>query len=108
MLAINSMPDHIHMLFGFRTTESMADLMKAVKKDSTDWINSQRFTRGKFLWQDGYGAFSYEKKRVPGIIEYILSQEEHHKKFSWSEEYKNLLKEFEIDYDERYLFHDPL
>jgi len=70
LLAINTMPDHLHMFFGFRPTESIADLMQAVKKDSSDWINQEKFTTRKFHWQDGYGAFSYKKKRVPGIINY--------------------------------------
>lgn len=107
LLAINTMPDHLHMLFGFRTTESIADLMQAVKKDSSDWINQQKFTARVFHWQDGYGAFSYEKKRVPGLINYILNQEEHHKKISRREEYIELLKEFEVEFDERYIFKDP-
>ena len=108
MLAINTMPDHLHMFFGFRPTDILSDLMKSVKKDTTDWINSQRFTRGKFLWQDGYGAFSYDKQRVPGVINYILNQEEHHNKITWADEYKGLLREFGVDFDERYLFSDPV
>lgn len=107
MIAINSMPDHLHMLFGMRTHESIADIMQYVKKDSTDWINEEHLTKNKFHWQDGYGAFSYEKTRIPGLVKYIMNQQEHHKKISRHDEYINLLNEFEIDYDERYLFKDP-
>ncbi len=108
MLAINTMPDHLHMFFGMRPTQSLADLMEEVKGGSSEWINKQRFTPVPFRWQDGYGAFSYEKKRSQGMINYILNQEEHHKKISRHEEYIQLLKEFEIDYDERYVFKDPI
>ncbi len=106
MVAINSMPDHLHMAIGLRTHESIADLMKAVKGDSSEWINKQGFTNKKFNWQDGYGAFSYNKNKVPGLVKYIMNQEEHHKKVSRHEEYICLLKEFEIDFNEKYLLKD--
>jgi putative transposase len=107
MLAINSMPDHFHMLIGFRPTQSIAELMKNVKACSSEWINQENFTKKKFNWQDGYGAFSYAKSDVKNVARYIANQEQHHRKKSFQEEYRQLLKEFEIDFDERYLFHDP-
>jgi putative transposase len=104
MLAINGMPDHVHILFGFRPSQSLSDLMQDIKGSSSKWINEKRFIKGKFSWQEGYGAFSYSKSDLPKVIQYIRNQEEHHKKKSFIEEYKDLLKEFEIDYEERFVF----
>ena len=98
VLQINGMPDHIHIFFGMRPTQSISDLMKQVKQDSSKWINNNQFS-----WQAGYGAFSYSKSEVPRIIKYIVNQEEHHRIKSLEEEYKMLLEEFEVDYDERYM-----
>jgi REP element-mobilizing transposase RayT len=107
LLAINGVKDHVHLLVGMRPTQSMADLMKHVKGDSSEWINKKRFVKGQFEWQDGYGAFSYSKDRVPYVINYIWNQEQHHQKISFLDEYKALLREFEIDFDEKYLFKEP-
>ena len=98
------MPDHVHILFGFRPSQSLSDLMQDIKGSSSKWINEKRFIKGKFSWQEGYGAFSYSKSDLPNEIQYIKNQEEHHKKRSFIEEYEDLLKEFEIDYDERFVF----
>ncbi len=104
LLAINGMPDHIHILFGFRPIQSLSDLMQDIKGSSSKWINEKRFIRGKFSWQEGYGAFSYSKAEIPKIIQYINHQQEHHKRTTFIEEYLGLLKEFDIDYDDRFLF----
>lgn len=98
------MPDHVHILFGMRPTQSISDLMKQVKQDSSKWINDRRFTKGRFSWQAGYGAFSYSKDQLPRVINYIKNQEEHHQKISFRDEYINLLKEFDIDYNDSFLF----
>lgn len=107
MIAINSMPDHLHMLFGMRPTQSLSDLMRIVKGDSSEWINSQKFTRIPFRWQEGYGAFSYEKNKISTVATYIENQEIHHQKKTFLEEYRGFLDEFEIDFDDRYLFKEP-
>ncbi|HYC84768.1 MAG TPA: IS200/IS605 family transposase [Chryseosolibacter sp.] len=104
MLAINGMPDHVHILFGFRPSQSLSDLMQDIKGSFSKWINEKRLTKETFSWQEGYGAFSYRKSDVQGIIRYIKTQEEHHKRKSFIKEYEAVLKEFEIDYDERFLF----
>ena len=98
------MPDHIHMLFGFRPAQSLSDLMQDIKGSSSTWINKNGFVAGKFNWQEGYGAFSYAKSDLPKVIKYIENQQQHHKKKNFTDEYKTLLKEFEIDYDDRYIF----
>lgn len=71
MLQINGMPDHVHILFGMRPTQSLSDLMKYVKQRSSSWINDERLVGGKFSWQEGYGAFSYAKSQLPQVIRYI-------------------------------------
>lgn len=98
------MPDHVHILFGFRPSQSLSDLMQDIKGSSSKWINEKRFIKGKFSWQEGYGAFSYSKSELPKVIQYIRNQEEHHKKRTFIEEYEDLLKEFEIEYDKRFVF----
>jgi REP element-mobilizing transposase RayT len=103
VLQINGMPDHIHILFGMRPTQSLSDLMKFVKQDSSKWINSKALVNGKFSWQTGYGAFSYSKSDVQNVIYYIKNQEEHHRKASFKEEYLKLLKEFDIEYEDHYV-----
>jgi REP element-mobilizing transposase RayT len=104
LLAINGMPDHLHIFFGMRPTQSISELIQKVKGDSSGWINEKRFIGSKFAWQEGYGAFSYSKSQVSQVIKYIQSREQHHKKKTFLEEYKDFLKAFEIDYDERFLF----
>ena len=75
-----------------------------VKEDSSKWINNKRFVNGKFSWQSGYGAFSYSKSQLPRVVKYIVDQEKHHKKKSFLEEYEELLKIHEVEYDQRYIF----
>jgi putative transposase len=104
LLAINGMPDHVHVLFGLRPSQSLSDLMQDIKGSSSKWINDKKFIRGKFSWQEGFGAFSYSKPDLPDVIRYINNQAIHHKRITFSEEYLELLREFEIDYDDRYLF----
>jgi putative transposase len=104
VLQINGMPDHIHLLFGFRPTQSLSDLLQMVKQDSSIWINERRFIKGKFNWQSGYGAFSYTKSHLPRVIRYIQNQELHHQKKTFLEEYKELLRIHEVEYDKRFIF----
>jgi len=104
LLAINGMPDHIHILVGLRPTQSISDLMQDIKGSSSKWINLKKFLKIKFEWQEGYGAFSYSKSQIINIIQYIKNQENHHKSKSFRKEYLEILKEFEIDYNENYIF----
>ena len=107
LLSINGMPDHLHLFFGMRPSQSISDLMKHVKGESSEWINNQKFTSSKFNWQEGYGAFSYAKSQVDAVVKYINNQEEHHRKKTFLEEYKEFLVKFEIDYKEEYIFKEP-
>ncbi len=104
LLAINGMPDHVHILFGMRPAQALSDLMKQVKQNSSKWINERGFMRGRFSWQEGFGAFSYSKTDLPKVQAYIRDQEEHHRRRTFHDEYLELLKAFDVEHDERYIF----
>jgi len=78
--------------------------MRIIKSDSSEWINKQKFTSVTFRWQEGYAAFSYSLSQISDVATYIENQEEHHKKKTFLEEYKQFLDRFEIEYDEKYIF----
>ena len=103
-LAVNGYKDHVHLFFELNPSISISNLISIVKSNSTKWINENRFVLGKFAWQEGYAGFSYSKSQRDGVIQYIVNQEKHHKKSTFREEYMELLKLFEIDYNENYLF----
>ena len=104
LIVINGMPDHLHVFVGLNTTQSIADLMRMVKGESSEWINLKQFTPRKFNWQAGYGAFSYSHSQLDRVYHYISNQKKHHETKCFFEEYKELLQEFDIEFDERYLF----
>ena len=104
LLAINGMPDHIHVFFGMRPSQSISDLLQDIKGSSSKWINEKSFINSHFKWQEGYGAFSYCKSHVDRVINYIKNQEAHHKEVSFKKEYTDLLDEFGVSYDDRYIF----
>lgn len=107
VIAINNMPDHIHLLVGLNPKQSIVDLMTIVKSDSSEWINKEKLTKGKFQWQNGYGAFSHSRSEIDNVVKYMLNQQEHHKEKSFLSEYRQLLKRFDISYDEQYIFKLP-
>jgi REP element-mobilizing transposase RayT len=107
LLAINGMPDHLHVFFGMRPIQSLSDLMQDIKQDSSTWINKKKFIKEKFEWQQGFGAFSYSKSQASRVIAYVQNQEVHHRKITFLDEYKKFLEKFGIDYDERYIFKLP-
>jgi putative transposase len=104
LLAINCMPDHVHVFFGLHPSQSISDLLRDIKTNSSKFISEKKWISGKFEWQLGFGAFSYSKSHIDNVIKYINNQESHHKKKSFKEEYLEFLKKFDIDYDEKYLF----
>lgn len=104
MLAINGMPDHLHIFVGLNPAISISDLVIDVKRSSNNWIQKQKLVDGKFEWQDGYGAFSYGRSQLDTVCKYILNQKEHHKVEKFRDEYLKFLRLFEIPFDERYLF----
>lgn len=104
VMAINGMPDHVHILIGMSPDLALSDLVKDVKVASSNLINDKRWVRGRFSWQRGFGAFSYSRSQVPIVAKYIENQEQHHAKRSFRDGYIALLKKFDVDYDPRYLF----
>ena len=104
MLAINNVPDHIHMLVGLNPTYSASKLIQEVKAISSGFINNNNWIGVEFHWQAGYGAFSYSRSQIDNVIKYINNQQKHHKKITFREEYLDFLKKFEIEFDEKYLF----
>lgn len=105
MIAIGGMPDHLHLFIGLHPTQSISDLMKIVKGESSEWINAKQFVKGKFSWQEGYGAFTYGRSQLDQVYQYVMNQKKHHEKRTFLEEYIQLLEAFEIAYDKRYIFH---
>ena len=103
-IIVNGMPDHIHAFIGLRPSLAISDLVREMKNNSTNFINEKKFVRGNFSWQEGYGAFSYSHSHIDKVYNYILNQEQHHKKKSFREEYIGFLKKFQIEYNEKYLF----
>jgi putative transposase len=107
LLQINSMSDHIHILIGLRPNQSLSALVQNIKTESTKWIKQQKLS-SSFAWQEGYGAFSYSKSHLDAVIRYIQNQEAHHRKENFLDEYRNFLKAFEIDFEEQYIFKEPV
>ncbi|NHB67694.1 IS200/IS605 family transposase [Bacteroidales bacterium M08MB] len=102
-LAINSMPDHIHIFFGMHPCDIPA-LIRDIKSDSSTFVNEKKLSKFKFQWQEGYGLFSYSMSQRSNVINYIDNQQEHHKKFLFREEYLDFLKEFGVEYSPKYVF----
>ncbi|MBQ8056313.1 MAG: IS200/IS605 family transposase [Paludibacteraceae bacterium] len=107
LLSIGGTNNHIHILIGIKPAQSLSDIVYKVKKHSTEWINSQKLCIGRFGWQSGFGAFSYSKSLIPIIIDYIEKQEEHHRKKTFREEYLQLLRKTDINFEEDYVFYEP-
>jgi putative transposase len=103
-LAVGGWKDHVHILFGMPVTTCISDFMSAVKASSSSWINEQHFLKGKFEWQAGYGAFSFAKSQRDIVMKYIMNQEEHHRTKTFKEEYIKMLTDFDVTYEDKYLF----
>ena len=104
-IIVNGMADHIHAFIGLKPAMPISDLVRDMKNNSSNFINEQKFVKGKFSWQEGYGAFSYSHSHIGKVYDYILNQEMHHKKKTFKQEYLQFLKKkFEVEYDEKYLF----
>ncbi|MGC4232181.1 MAG: IS200/IS605 family transposase [Niabella sp.] len=107
MLAINSACDHIHIFIGLNPKQSISDLMRLVKGDSSEFININKFTKRKFYWQQGYGAFSNSHSQIDAVVKYIQKQKEHHSRKTFKNEYLKMLNDYGVAYDARYVFVDP-
>lgn len=104
LLSIFAMPDHIHILVGLTPNISISDLVRDIKVASSKFISENNWVKGKFAWQQGFGAFSYSKSHLDNVVKYIQNQERHHSKQSFKDEYLWFLEKFEIEYDSKYLF----
>jgi len=103
-IIVNGVEDHVHLFIGLKPSMALSDLVRDVKNNSSNFVNEKKFVQGRFSWQEGFGAFSYAHSQLNDVYRYVLNQEEHHKKKSFKEEYLKLLDEFEIPYEQRYLF----
>lgn len=104
LMAIYCMPNHTHVLLSLNPTIALSDLMRDIKAGSSKFINEKGWVKGKFAWQEGYGAFSYSQSQIQNVIDYIINQEEHHRRKTFKEEYTDFLTKFQIDYKSEYLF----
>lgn len=104
LIANNGVEDHVHILIGLRPAMALADLVREIKADSTNFINKKKLVHGRFSWQEGYGAFSYGHSQLETIIRYIQNQEKHHARRSFRAEYLTLLRKFDIAFEEKYVF----
>lgn len=104
LIAINNMPDHLHLLVGLRPDSSLSDLVRDIKAGSSKFITEKYWVTGRFSWQEGFGAFSYSRSQLGAVIRYIENQQQHHAKKSFGQEYVELLEKFDVDYDPKYIF----
>lgn len=104
MLAVYCNPDHAHIFIGFKPTMNISDLVRDIKAGSSKFINDNNWIVGKFNWQEGFGGFSHSHSQVDRVVKYVNNQVEHHRKKTFKEEYLEMLKEYEVEYDEQYLF----
>ncbi len=103
-LAIYCNPDHTHILIGLHPSVAVSDMARDIKASTSKWINENKWIKGNFRWQEGFGAFTYSKSQIDSVVKYILNQREHHKQKTFREEYLDFLEKFNVDYNEKYLF----
>jgi REP element-mobilizing transposase RayT len=103
-IIVNGVADHVHCFIGLRPVMSISDLVRDIKNNSSRFINEKGFVKGRSEWQEGYGAFSYSHSHIKTVYEYILNQEEHHRKQTFQEEYVDFLEKFEIECQPKYIF----
>lgn len=104
LIAINNMPDHVHILVGLQPDLSVSELVRDIKACSSKFISAKRWVAGRFSWQEGFGAFSYSRSQIDTVVRYIQNQQKHHAKKSFRDEYVELLRKFEVDFDPKYIF----
>lgn len=104
LLAIGGMEDHIHIFIGMKPSESISDLVREIKKSTNEFVNANCLTERNFQWQNGYGAFSYHRRDINRICNYIQNQKEHHKRQTFKEEFQKLLNDFGIESESKTSF----
>ena len=103
-IIVNGVSDHIHCFIGLKPSIAISDLVRDIKNNSTNFINDRKFIKGKFRWQEGFGVFSYSQSQIKDVYNYILNQEEHHRKKTFNDEYIEFLNDNQVDYKPEYLF----
>lgn len=103
-IIVNGVSNHVHLFIGLNPNVSISDTVKEVKRGSSLFINNKKLCLGNFAWQEGYGSFTYSKSHINKVYNYILNQEQHHRKIKFRDEYIDFLRKFEVEYDERFLF----
>jgi REP element-mobilizing transposase RayT len=106
LIAINGTANHLHIAIGYKPHQLVPDLLQDIKGFSSKWINEKKFVHGKFNWQQGYGAFSFSHSQIDRVAKYIMNQEQHHKRKIFREEYVDLLRKYDVPYNEKYIFTD--
>ena len=104
LLAINNMPDHVHILIGLGGDLCLSELVRDIKANSSRLVNQKKWVGGRFSWQEGFGAFSYSRSQLDAVIRYIQNQQSHHTRRTFREEYIEFLRKFQVDYNERNIF----
>jgi putative transposase len=103
-ILVNSVEDHVHLLFALSKNHALKTVVEEVKKGSSKWVKTKGSLFANFHWQAGYGAFSVSQSNAPAVRHYIANQEEHHRKMTFQDELRILLQKHGIEYDERYLW----
>lgn len=103
-IVVGGVEDHVHLLFALSRTIEIAEVMKELKRQSSLWIKDRDAGMADFAWQSGYGVFSIGFSQIPTVRTYIVDQEEHHQKISFQDEYRSLLRKYEIEFVERYVW----
>ena len=104
MLAIGSMPDHVHIFIGYNVNQLIPNLVEEIKTSTNSWIKEKKLSKYKFDWQKGYGAFTHSHSQINEVVQYIINQEHHHRKKSFREEYMDILLKHDISYRDEYNF----
>lgn len=104
LLAIGSMPDHIHIYLGYNVNHLIPDLVEEIKTSSNKWIKNNHLSNFRFEWQKGYGAFTHSRSHLDRVVKYILNQEQHHAKKNFRKEYLDILQQHEVEYKDEYVF----
>ena len=102
--SIGGTSNHIHILFSTSSKVSISEMLKEIKGSSSRWINQNLSLQNKFQWQAGFGAFSVSQSQLGAVTQYINNQEEHHKKFSFKDEFRALLNKHNLSFDEKYIW----
>ncbi len=104
LLAINGMPDHVHLLVRYRADLSHSEMLREIKGRSSKWLNESYPEIGRFQWQEGYGGFTVSRSAVPLVEAYIVRQKEHHQRQDFKTEFLELLRRHGIEFDENEVF----